>query len=114
MVDVARIADVVERRPTFLARILTEREQELAVTPASIAGRWAAKEAVAKVFIDTRGLAWHDCEILRGDRGEPVIVVTGSVEQAARDRGIAHWHLSISHDGGMAVAFVVASRAVAS
>ncbi len=114
MVDVARIGDVVDRRPSFVERILTERERALAVSPASIAGRWAAKEAVAKVLVDTRGLEWHDCEVLRGERGEPILVVSRTVEQAAISRGIAHWHVSISHDGGMAVAFVVASRAVTS
>ena len=75
----------------------------------SLAARWAAKEAVAKVLVDTGGLVWHDCEVLGGEHGQPRLVVRGTVADAARARGIDSWHLSLSHDGGMAIAFVVAT-----
>ena len=81
------------------------------IRPTSLAARWAAKEAVAKVLVDTRGLAWHDCEVLVGDRGQPRIEVRGTVARAARNQGIDTWYVSLSHDGAMAVAFVVAARA---
>ncbi len=79
--------------------------------PTSLAARWAAKEAVAKVLVDTTGLRWHDCEVLGGDRGQPRITTRGTVDLAARALGIDTWHVSLSHDGAMAVAFVVATRA---
>ena len=81
-----------------------------ATTPNS-AARWAAKEAVAKVLVDTGGLEWHDCQVVGGDHGQPHLLMRGSVELAARARGIDTWHVSLSHDGGMAIAFVVAARA---
>lgn len=60
------------------------------------------------MLVDTTGLSWHDCEVLNGERGQPVLALSGSVEQAARARGIARWLVSLSHDGDMAIAFVVA------
>jgi holo-[acyl-carrier protein] synthase len=92
--------------------VFTEREIASAgghrLRTESLAGRWAVKEAVAKVLVDTTGLAWHDCEVLNGERGQPLLVLSGSVERAAQDRGIARWLVSLSHDGHMAIAFVVA------
>ena len=114
IVDVRRLKRTLERTPGFVARVFTARERELsggaALRPASLAARWAAKEAVVKVLVDSRGLEWHDCEVLNGSRGEPLFVMTGTVLAAAQARGIGAWQLSLSHDGDMAVAFVVATR----
>ena len=94
--------------------VFTERERALSggasIRPASLAARWAAKEAVVKVLVDSRGLEWHDCEVLNGERGEPLLAMTGTVQAAAEARGIGSWLLSLSHDGDMAIAFVVATR----
>jgi holo-[acyl-carrier protein] synthase len=94
--------------------VFTAREIELsggaALRPTSLAARWAAKEAVAKVLVDTRGLEWHDCELMAGPLGEPIIHVQGTVAAAAAARGIESWLVSLSHDGHMAIAFVVATR----
>jgi holo-[acyl-carrier protein] synthase len=114
LVDTARFAGVIARTPGLVARVFTPREVELSggsvLRPASLAARWAAKEAVAKVLVDSRGLSWHDCEVLNGDRGEPLLVVRGTVHAAAVAKHIDAWHLSLSHDGGMAIAFVLATR----
>ena len=111
LVDTRRFASVLERSPGLAARVFTEQEIALAgghrLRAISLAGRWAVKEAVAKVLIDTTGCHWHDCEVLSGDRGEPVIEVTGTVAEAAQRLGIARWLVSVSHDGDMAIAFVV-------
>lgn len=112
LVDTRRFAAVLERSPRLAARVFTARELELSgghrLRAESLAGRWAVKEAVAKALVDTTGLEWHDCEVLTGDRGEPVLEVSGTVGEAARRRGIERWLVSLSHDGGMAIAFVVA------
>lgn len=113
VVDVARFAAVLDRTPRLAMRVFTEREMALSgggtPRPSSLAARWAAKEAVAKVLIDNRGLSWHDCEVLSGPLGEPSLALTGTVLAAAHARGIDAWHLSLSHDGGMAIAFVLAT-----
>lgn len=112
VVDIRRFAATVERTPGIVARVFTEREIEVSgghrLRTLSLAGRWAVKEAVAKVLVDTTGLEWHDCEVLSGERGEPRLVMHGTVEQAARLRGIDRWLVSLSHDGDMAMAVVIA------
>lgn len=111
LVDTQRFARVVERSPRLVPRVFTAREiEQCGGRAASLAARWAAKEAVAKVLVDNRGLHWHDCEVVSGERGEPRLALKGTVLSAAAARGITAWHLSLSHDGHMAIAFVVASR----
>ena len=113
VVDTERFAGVVARTPGLVTRVFTAREIEecggAALRPASLAARWAAKEAVAKVLVDNRGHSWHDCEVVSGPLGEPRLVLSGSIAEAAAARGIGRWLLSLSHDGHMALAFVVAS-----
>jgi holo-[acyl-carrier protein] synthase len=106
VVDVARFESVMLRTAGFATRVFTERE--LALPPQSLAGRFAAKEAVAKALGAPVGLTWHDCEVVREDNGRPVLDVRGSVAAAASAQGISRWHVSISHDGGLATAYVVA------
>src|SRR5262245_48082754 len=74
----------------------------------SLAARFAAKEAVAKALGAPTGLHWHDCEIVTDADGRPWLTVSGTVAAAASERGIDRWHLSLSHDGGIASAMVVA------
>ncbi len=113
LVDTRRFAAAIERTPALIARVFTAREVDLSggdrPRVASLAARWAAKEAVAKVLVDNRGLEWHHCEVLNGHLGQPHLEVTGTVRAAALERGIDSWHLSLSHDGGMAIAFVLAT-----
>ena len=113
MVDVERFTAALARTPALAKRVFTDREIELsggaATRPASLAARWAAKEAVAKVLVDNRGHQWHDCQILNGPLGEPILALTGTVLAAAEARGIDAWHMSLSHDGGVAIAFVLAT-----
>ena len=65
---------------------------------------------MVKALVDSRGLEWHDCQVLSGPLGEPVLELTGTVLAASARRGIDAWHVSLSHDGDMAIAFVVATR----
>jgi holo-[acyl-carrier protein] synthase len=110
--DTDRFARVMSRTPRIVERLFTEGErigESGSVRSAqSLAARFAAKEAVAKVLGDTRGLQWHDCEIVTDVNGAPRLVMHDTVSAAAARLGIEQWHLSMSHDGGMAIAFVVA------
>jgi holo-[acyl-carrier protein] synthase len=106
IVDLARFARVLQRTPKLAARLFTQGERGGA--PQSIAATFAAKEAVAKALGAPPGLAWHDVEVSRDDRGRPSLVVRGTVALAAQQQGVTRWHVSLSHDAGSAVAVVVA------
>lgn len=106
VVDIARFESILVRRPQLLVRLFTVDERRL--RPASLAARFAAKEAVAKALGAPAGLAWQDCEVVSARSGRPSLVLRGTVAAAAGAQGIAHWHLSLSHDAGIASAMVVA------
>jgi holo-[acyl-carrier protein] synthase len=106
VVEVARLATSLERTPALLDRLFTPYEQEVERIE-SLAGRFAAKEAVAKV-LGAPGLDWTEAEVLREENGRPRLKITGHAAKVAEGLGIRTWHLSISHDGGLATAFVVA------
>jgi holo-[acyl-carrier protein] synthase len=105
VVDVDRFSLAVVRTPGFVARVLTEDERT--GSPQSLAARFAAKEALAKALGAPVGLRWHDAVVRGQPSGQPRFDVTGTAAQACRDRGAATIHLTLSHDGGMAVAMVV-------
>ena len=107
VVDVQRLATALERTPTLAARLFTEQEQQSGGIE-SLAARFAAKEAVAKALGAPGGLRWLDAEVVRQESGRPVLAVTGTVAAAAAGLGVRTWHLSLSHDGGIASALVVA------
>ena len=67
---------------------------------------------MAKALGAPSGLSWHDCEIVSDPDGRPWLTVTGTVAAAAAERGITRWHLSLSHDGGIASAMLVAEAGV--
>jgi holo-[acyl-carrier protein] synthase len=107
VVDVTRFAAVLRRTPTLAERLFTPAERAI-VTPERLAARFAAKEALAKALGAPAGLAWHDAEIVRAGNGRPSLRVTGTVERAAAALGVRTWQVSLSHDGGVAIAVVIA------
>ncbi|MCW2884829.1 MAG: holo-[acyl-carrier protein] synthase [Streptosporangiaceae bacterium] len=108
VVDIARFVRSVQRTPGLRGRLFTEAERDLA--PRSLAARFAAKEALAKALGAPRGLLWTDAEVRRADDGRPSLHVSGTVATAAEACGVNHWHISLSHDGGIATAIVIAER----
>jgi holo-[acyl-carrier protein] synthase len=107
VVGVERLATAMERQPGLAARVFTEAE--LASRSAeSLAARFAAKEAAAKALGAPDGSSWHDVEVVVLDTGQPTLRVTGRLAELAAGRGVSSWHVSLSHDAGIATAFVVA------
>jgi holo-[acyl-carrier protein] synthase len=106
LVDLARFQTSLDRTPGLADRLFTATERER--DGASLAATFAAKEAVAKALGAPPGLRWHDVEVTRSESGRPSLQVTGTVAEAASKLGVATWHVSLSHDGGAAVAMVVA------
>ena len=77
-------------------------------TGESLAARFAAKEALAKALGAPGDLYWHDAEVMVGEHGRPHLEVRGTVAGRAAQLGVTSWHISLSHDGGVASAVVVA------
>jgi holo-[acyl-carrier protein] synthase len=114
VVLVDRFAKALERTPLLADRLFTQAELRTPSgnprSPESLAARFAAKEAVAKALGAPAGLHWHDCEVVTDPDGRPWLTVAGTVAAEAKSRGVTRWHLSLSHDGGIASAMVVAER----
>lgn len=106
--EVRRWDEMVRRRPGVVAKVLNPAEAD--VSMASQAARWAAKEALAKALGAPVGMAWLDCEVVRATSGAPSFALRGTVAARVAELGIETIHLSISHDGGLASAFVVCER----
>lgn len=106
MVDVERFGRQLEKAPKLRERLFTPAERALNLE--SLAARFAAKEAVAKALSAPAGMNWQHCQIGRENSGEPYVVLTGTVADVADAKGIRRWHLSLTHDGGWAQAFVIA------
>lgn len=100
IVEVSRIAEAMQR-DGFLERVLTPAERGLGLTPERVAGRWAAKEALAKAL--GMKLSWQDVEILNAPDGRPVVAVQGLGDDL-------RVHVSISHERGLAVATAIVER----
>jgi holo-[acyl-carrier protein] synthase len=108
VVDVERFMKTLERTPGLRDRVFTEKEA--AKPPASLAARFAAKEALIKALGDVPGFRWLDVEVKRDQHGDPSFVLRNAVAGLLTVRGITTVHLSMSHDAGVAFAFVVAER----
>lgn len=115
IVECARIEVVRARHPQrFLQRVLTEGERawlsRMKHSTASLAGRWAAKEAILKALgTGWRGkIAWTDMELLPDHLGAPKLALSGETQRIATDKGIREWMLSISHTDAYAAASVIA------
>lgn len=71
------------------------------------AARFAAKEAFLKALGAPPGLRWTEIEVRSTPGGAPVLVLSGEAAAAARRRGVASQHLSLTHAGDVAAAVVV-------
>ncbi len=94
----------------LLQRVFTAMElSQVGKNKASLAARFAAKEAVAKALCTGIGpVTWQEIEILRGPDREPVLQLHGAAQSLAADKGLHIWSLSLSHSTTAVVAFVVA------
>jgi holo-[acyl-carrier protein] synthase len=105
VVDLKRFESAAARTPSLLERLFTPAERSLPLR--SLAGRFAAKEALIKAIGDSTGVRWHDMEVVSNELGNPSFVLHNAVAGIVAGRGIDAIHLSMSHDAGIAVAYVV-------
>lgn len=106
VVDLARFERALSRTPGLRERLFAEGERELPLR--SLAGRFAAKEALMKALGDTDGIRWVDMVVTTDAHGDPDLALSGRAAEIASRRGIDRVHVSMSHDAGIATAFVVA------
>ncbi len=105
VVDIERFKASLDRTPGLLEKLFTPSER---VKPlASLAARFAAKEALAKALSTKKGLAWHEAEVINLENGKPAFLFRGAVAQLIDGAAV---HLSLSHDAGIASAMVVVER----
>jgi holo-[acyl-carrier protein] synthase len=110
LIEIGRLEEAIQRHgKRFLERIYTPRElDEVGRNLASLAGRFAAKEAVSKALGTGIGLvAWREIEILHGPERAPVLHLHGAAAGRAQDLGLCDWSISISHTRAYAVAVAV-------
>lgn len=104
--DVDRFAASLDRTPELAERLFT-RAEITARSVESLAARFAAKEALAKALGAPGDLGWHDAEVVSLASGQPTLQLRGTVRARADVLGVRGVHLSLSHDAGLATAFVV-------
>ncbi len=109
IIEIERIANSAKKQ-SFLDRIFTKREQCLfhGNNFNTLAGNFAAKEAVAKAL----GTGFSRCapveiEILRGDNGKPYIVLYGNAKEIYDNMQCCNIAVTISHSKENAVAFAI-------
>ena len=113
IIKVDRIRATLERfGPRFSNRVLTNAEQRyVRGRPETMAGRWAAKEAVSKVLgLGVRGIGWRDIEVERMPTGQPAIRLHGRAAARAEQLGMGRIAVSISHESDYAVAIAFGVR----
>lgn len=111
LVEIVRLQRVIEKyRERFLGRVFTSSERVRAgQNIASLAARFAAKEAVSKALGTGIGVvSWQEIEILSDEAGRPHLHLHGNAAQLAETLGLREWSLSLSHDQYYAIAVVVA------
>ncbi len=113
IIRVSRIAESLARfGDRFVGRVLTPREAAYVRGRAeTMAGRWAAKEAVSKVLgLGVRGIGWRDIEIERLPTGQPAVKLHGRASRRAEQLGMGRIAISISHESEYAVAIAYGVR----
>jgi len=117
LIEIARIQDLITRYgDRFLERVFTPGElgdcasPEANQTAASLAARYAAKEATVKALGTGIGpITWKEVEIARGPARAPVLLLHGAAARIATQLGVAEWSVSLSHTAQLATAVVVMS-----
>lgn len=111
IVDLARFERAASRTPALLPRLFAESERvvdgrELPLR--SLAARFAAKEALIKAVGHSDGVFWHDMRVLTDERGNPRFETSGALTEWLKHNRVGALHLSLSHDAGIAIAYVIA------
>jgi len=116
LVVISRVARILSNHGSkFLDRVFSPDEVLYSRhRPAELAARFAAKEAVSKALgvgmrmLSPAGIGWLDVETLNHPGGQPYLVLHGRASALSSATGLTTWSVSLTHDGDLAMAFVVA------
>jgi holo-[acyl-carrier protein] synthase len=111
LIEIARVEGAIARHGVhFLSRVYTA--DELAYcrdNHASLAARFAAKEAVSKALGCGIGeVGWREIEVGGDENKAPKLILHGAAKRMAEELGLEAWSISLSHTHEHAIAFVVA------
>jgi holo-[acyl-carrier protein] synthase len=109
VIEIERIEHAVDRwGERFLHRVYTDAEIAYCRGRAqSLAGRFAAKEAVSKALgVGIRTLRWVDIEVLPDQRGKPHVYLHGKAADIAAAQGLSRFDVSITHSRSDAIVVV--------
>ena len=113
IVEIKRINKIMnDKRDSFLKKIFTDKEieflEERNLRPEYIAGRCAAKEAIAKALgTGFREFSFRDITVLNDELGKPIVKLDGNAKKIADKNGKTILHLSISHGDDAAIAYAI-------
>lgn len=110
LIEISRVGEVIARHGKhYLERIYTPAElEQCGKRTESLAGRFAAKEAVAKALGCGIGeVGWKEIEILGDEQNAPALRLHGAAEKKAKELGLTNWSVSISHSMSHAIAIAV-------
>ena len=118
IVDISRFVKIIgDDNTSFINKCFTEGEisycnasKDINKKAERFAARFAAKEAVGKALgtgLMSEGVGMHDIEVIKDEKGAPAIKLTGGALTHAGDIGMSSVSISLSHDGGMAIAYCV-------
>ena len=105
VVDIERFKESIDRTPGLREKLFTQAEASKPI--ASLAARFAAKEALYKALSPSHGLSWQEAEVINFENGKPAFLFRGAIADLVDG---AQVHLSLSHDGGIASAMVILER----
>jgi holo-[acyl-carrier protein] synthase len=114
IVELSMVEQRLEAGEHWIDGTFTESEQAEADPPPNrvqyFAGRYAAKEAVAKALGTgfTDEVTWLDVEILRLSSGAPYARLTEGALAVAESLGVTRWFVTVAHRGAYAVASAIA------
>lgn len=112
IIEISRVRKAASRHQAFYDRVLTRREKEYCLAKGdpvpSLAGRFAAKEAVLKCLgLGLRGVSWQDLEIIPDEPGAPRVLFSAALQRVLAEKGIKTVKVSISHSRDYAMAVAV-------
>ncbi len=109
IVEIERIEKALQKHENFLSRLFNRSEidyfEKKGNKAETIAGMFAAKEAVAKVLgTGISGFSWVDIEISHTESGQPIVELKNNAKVLADNKSIKKILISISHCKTYAVA----------